>query len=113
MLIYDGDELLVALVEHLRRNQGHVWLIQEKPVGVFALENGEVWVEKSPITLKVLISSHLLLYVIRSVHQVIQHLFLDELWRIVFNFCNDLLDLILCRKAAPQNKLEFTEHEKL
>ncbi len=42
MLIYDGDELLVALVEHLRRNQGHVWLIQEKPVGVFALENGEV-----------------------------------------------------------------------
>ncbi len=42
MFIDDGDELLVALVEHLRRNQSHIWLIQEKPVGVFALENGEV-----------------------------------------------------------------------
>ena len=28
MLIDDSDELLVALVEHLRRNQGHIWLVQ-------------------------------------------------------------------------------------
>ena len=67
----DCNELLVSLIENLGRDQGHILLIEQKPVRVLALKDGEVRVEEGAVAFKVLLSSHLLLDVIGSVHQVI------------------------------------------
>ena len=42
VLVYDIYELLIALIEHLRRDTCHIWLIEQEPVGVLALKDGEV-----------------------------------------------------------------------
>lgn len=59
VLLDDPVELLVALVEDLGGDNGHIWLVEEEPVGVFALENGKIRVEKGSESLKLLLVCHL------------------------------------------------------
>lgn len=71
MFIDDCHELVVPLIKHLRCYLCHIGLIQEQPVRVLALKYGEVAVEKGTVGLKGLLARHLLLYVVRSVHQMV------------------------------------------
>ena len=79
MVIYDLNELLEASIDLLRCDCAHVRLIQQQPISMLALKNGEVRVEESSNALKVLIRSHCLLDVVGCVDQMVQHLLFDEL----------------------------------
>jgi len=71
MLVDDCYELLVALIEYLGRNECHIWLIEQEPVRVLSLEDGEVRVEKGSEALEILLSCHLLFDVVGGVDEVI------------------------------------------
>lgn len=42
VLVDDSYELLIALIEHLRCDTCHIWLIKQEPVSVLALKDGEI-----------------------------------------------------------------------
>ena len=67
-VVDDRDELDVPLVQDLGRYHGDVRFVEQKPVRVLALEDGEVGVEEGAITLKILLPGHFLLNVISCVH---------------------------------------------
>ena len=68
---------------------------------MLTLEDGEVAVEEGAVGLKRLLTRHLLLDVVRSVHEVVQDLLLDGLGVLLLHLANYLLKLILCAKARP------------
>ena len=113
MLIDDCHKLVVPLMKHLRWDYSHIWLIQEKPIRVLALEYREVAIEKGPVRLKCLLTCHFLLDVVCSVNQVVQHLLLDALRAFFLGLTDNLLKFIFGTKARPENQLILTEHKEL
>ena len=101
MLVDDSYELLIALIEHLRCDTCHIWLIKQEPVSVLALKDGEIWVEEGSEALEILLPCHLLLDVVRGVHEVIKDLLFYQLGGVLFHFSDDLLDFVFSWEAAP------------
>jgi len=54
VVVDDLDQLLEATIDLLRRDCAHVRLVQQEPVGVFALEDSEVGVKEGSEALEVL-----------------------------------------------------------
>lgn len=113
VLVDDSDELLVAAVEGLRGDVGHLRLVEEQPVGVLALKNREIAVEEGTVGLKHFLTGDFLLDVVGGVDQVVEHLLLDELGAVVFTLSDDLLDFGVRRETRPQDELLLAEHQKL
>ena len=63
---------------------------------MLALENSEIAVEEGSVCLKHLIAGDFLLDVVCGVDQVVEHLFLDELWAVIVTLSYDLFDLVVC-----------------
>ena len=106
----DPIELLIALVKHLGRNGAHVWLVQEEPVSVLPLEDGEVRVEEGAERLELRLIRHLLLAVVRCVDQVAQDALFDLVGAVVFRLHDDFFDFLIGAEAGPEDQLKFSEH---
>ena len=114
VVIDDLDEVLEALVDDVRRDGGHVGLVEQQPVRVLPLEDREVRVEEGPVALEVLLRGDRLLDVVGRVDQVVQHLLLDGLRVLSFVVLRyQLFDFVLCREAGPEDELKLAKHQQL
>ena len=114
VVIDDLDKILEALVDDVRRDGGHVGLVEQQPVRVLPLEDREVGVEERPVALEVLLRGHRLLDVVCCIDQMVQHLLLDGLRVLALVVLRyQLLDLVLCGEAGPQHQLKLAKHQQL
>ena len=73
-LLVQIHELLIALVDNLRGDFGHFWLIHEQPFRVFSLKDGEVLIEEGLEGLEFIFRGDLALAVVGCIDQVIDNL---------------------------------------
>lgn len=111
VILDDPVELLVPIVDDLGRDRGHVRLVEQEPVGVLALENREIRVEKGSESFKSLIIRHFLLAVVSCVDKMAQDALLDLVGAIVLCLHDDLLDFFICAEAGPKDEFELAEHK--
>ena len=99
VLLDDSEELFVAFVEDLWRDGCHVRLIQQEPVRVLALEDGEVRIEEGPKRLELLLISDLLLAVVGRVDKVTENVLFYLVRFVIFRLVDNFDDFLVGAKA--------------